>query len=123
MAKVTVAAAELEPEPGGPDTLVDSAEVKNLPRRLQASQSNFQNQRNQMGLAQKWGDRGPPLPSTLGNEGFWNFREDRDPEWERGRETGPCSHPVGPSSRGWAKGQGEPRVLPLSFHALSSASR
>ena len=37
MAQVMVAAAELEPEPRGADTLMHPAKVENMPRRLQAS--------------------------------------------------------------------------------------
>lgn len=52
-AKVTVAAAEQGPEPRGAGILMHPAKVENMPRRLQASQSNFQNQSSQMGLEQK----------------------------------------------------------------------
>lgn len=66
MAKVMADAAELEPEPRGADLLMHPAKVESMPRRLQASQDNFQNQSSQMGLERKWGDRGPILPSTPG---------------------------------------------------------
>lgn len=114
-----VAAAELEPEPRGADTLMHPAKVETMPRSQQASRNNFQNQSSQMGLEQKWEDRGSSSLVPWGNKGFWNFRKDYDPEWESGGETGPCCHQIRPSSPGQPKGQSVPRGVGRAYSLQS----
>ena len=97
-----MAAAELDPEPRPAGVPVHSAGVENKPRKLPASQSNFQNQSSQMGLEQKGEKRGPIPPSHPGKMRVSRTLKKIVKQRAEGR-LGLVVTQIRPSSHGWGQ--------------------